>query len=255
MDEQKRNCIVKVEKLTKSFEELKLIRDISLSVFENESYTIIGPSGCGKTTLLKIIAGIVEPDSGSVNIFDKNLVDLDVKERYGLNTQLGFLFQNYALFDSLSVLDNVIFYLDNHTDMEFKVMKDKAEFLLSLVGLENTSHKFPSELSGGMKKRVGIVRAIIHKPKILFLDEPVAGLDPVSSDSTIQIIHKLKDKFNLTLVNISNELDFTKKLSDRIGIMYEGRIYHSDTSENIFNSKDKLIRQFILGLKTGPIKY
>lgn len=250
-----KNKIISVENITVRFDELVLIKDLSFDVYEDECVSIVGPSGCGKTTLLKAIAGITDIDGGKIELFGKELSKISKKEKYWINKESGFLFQNYALFDSMKVLDNIIFYMENHTKISYKEMKERAEFLLSIVGLEGTGNKFPSELSGGMKKRVGLIRAIIHRPKLLFLDEPVAGLDPISSDTITKIITKLKEKFSLTLLSISNELDYTQKISHRVGIMYEGKIYKIDTNENIFTSKDPLINQFISGLKSGPIKY
>jgi phospholipid/cholesterol/gamma-HCH transport system ATP-binding protein len=251
----KKDKIISVENITVRFDEFVLIKNLSFDVYEDECVSIVGPSGCGKTILLKAIAGVIEIDEGKIELFGKDISKISKKEKYWINKETGFLFQNYALFDSMNVLDNVIFYMENHTKMEYKEMKDRAEFLLSIVGLEGTGDKFPSELSGGMKKRVGIIRAIIHKPKLLFLDEPVAGLDPISSDTITKIITKLKEKFSLTLLSISNELAYTHKISNRVGVMYEGKIYDIDDTEKVFSSKDPLINQFISGLKSGPIKY
>lgn len=250
-----KNKIISVKNINKNFEDVNLIKNLSFDVYDNESFTIIGPSGCGKTSLLKVIAGIVTFDSGQVSLFGKDISKLSAKEKYWINKKTGFLFQNHALFDSMNVLDNITFYLTNHTNMKKKEMFDKARFLLSIVGLENIEDMYPSELSGGMKKRVGLIRAIIHKPQILFLDEPVAGLDPVSADVTTKIIHTIKEKFNLTLLNISNELDYARKISNKIGLLYEGKLYNIDKTENFFSSNDPLIKQFVMGLKSGPIVY
>ncbi len=247
--------VIRVESLRITFDENVLLNDISFKVLENESITFIGPSGCGKTTLLKVIAGVIPYEKGKIFIYDKELHNLSSKEKYWINKKTGFLFQNYALFDSYTILDNIIFYLANHTKMKKSEMIDKAENLLSITGLEGISYKYPSELSGGMKKRVGLIRAIIHKPDILFLDEPVAGLDPVSADTITKIIMKIKERFNLTLVNISNELSYTKKISDRVGMIYDGYIHKLDRTEEFFSSQNEIVKQFVNGLKSGPIKY
>ncbi len=252
---EERKEVIKVKSLTIKFGEKTLLNNISFNVYENESISLIGPSGCGKTTLLKVIAGVIPSEYGKIYLFDKNISDLSNKEKYWINKETGFLFQNNALFDSYTVLENIIFYLVNHTKTDKNEMKSKAERLLSIVGLNNISNKYPSELSGGMKKRVGLIRAIIHRPSILFLDEPVAGLDPVSADTITKIIKKIKERFNLTLINISNELSYTRKISDRVGILYDGKLYNLDNTEKFFNSDNGLVKQFVNGLKSGPIKY
>ncbi|HEY6010178.1 MAG TPA: ABC transporter ATP-binding protein [Nitrospirota bacterium] len=237
----------------KSFGALQVLRGVNLAVEKGESMTVIGGSGSGKSVMLKHIIGLLFPDRGRVVIEDQSLNDLDEFELNEVRKKFGMLFQMAALFDSLTVWENVGFSLKQHTKLSAREIKKIATEKLALVGLKDVEDKMPSELSGGMKKRVGLARAICMDAKIILYDEPTTGLDPITADSINDLIVDLRKKLGVTSVAITHDMQSAYKISDRIAMLYKGEILEVGTPDAIKNSANPIVRQFITGSAVGPI--
>ena len=247
--------VIELKNVSKSFGNNQILNDINLKIEQNDSLTIIGPGGSGKTVLMKIIAQIYPPDSGDVYYYGRKTSDMTDEEIHKLKQITGMSFQNYALFDSMTVRENIGFFLDYHTDTTDAEVSRRVTENLSMVRLKNVEHQKPSELSGGMKKRVGIARAILHRPKIVFLDEPTAGLDPVTTDAISKMINKLQTELSMTLISVTNDMICARSLGNKLAMLYDGKIYKVGNREEIWESDDPLLKQFIGGHREGPIKY
>jgi len=237
----------------KSFGNLHVLRGVTLSVDKGESVTVIGGSGSGKSVLLKHIIGLLFPDKGRVIVDGQELNSIN---EYGLNElrkKFGMLFQGAALFDSLTVWENVGFSLKQHTKLSDREIKDIATEKLSLVGLKDVEDKMPADLSGGMKKRVGLARAIAMNAAIILYDEPTTGLDPITADAINDLIVDLRKKLGVTSVAITHDMHSAYKISDRIAMLYKGEIIETGTPAQIKNTTNPIVRQFITGSATGPI--
>jgi phospholipid/cholesterol/gamma-HCH transport system ATP-binding protein len=246
--------MIEIVELHKSFGENHVLRGVNLKVQKGESMVVIGGSGSGKSVLIKHIIGILRPDSGHVFIDGTDIATLKEKELYEVRRKFGMLFQGAALFDSLSVWENVGFVLlrsKKYTDKEVKEIAIEKLRLVGLVGVENL---MPSELSGGMRKRVGLARAIAHGPEIILYDEPTTGLDPIMADAINDLIIEMKQKLNVTSVTITHDMHSAYKIADRIAMLYEGKILEIGTPEEIKSSENPYVRQFITGSSVGPIK-
>ncbi len=246
-------AMIDVIDLYKSFGGNQVLRGVNLTVEKGESVTVIGGSGSGKSVLIKHIIGLLFPDLGRVIIEGQVLNELD---EYGLNElrkKFGMLFQMAALFDSLSVWENVGFSLKQHTKLSDREIRKIATEKLALVGLKDVEDKMPSELSGGMKKRVGLARAIAMDAAIILYDEPTTGLDPITADSINDLIVDLRQKLGVTSVAITHDMQSAYKISDRIAMLYKGEIIETGTPEEIRNSTNPIVRQFITGSAVGPI--
>jgi len=239
----------------KKFESKEVLNGLNLDLISGESLVIIGGSGTGKSVLIKCILGIMNPDKGKIILDEKNILNLGNSERAGVNQKMGMLFQNAALFDSLSVLENVSFGLIQSKKMKIKEAKEKAIDVLRKVGLnEKVSKLFPSELSGGMQKRVGLARAIANSPEIIFFDEPTTGLDPIMADIINNlIIECVKDK-GITALSITHDMNSARKIADRIAMLHNGKIVWSGKPSEIDNTNNKYVEQFINGNANGPIQ-
>jgi phospholipid/cholesterol/gamma-HCH transport system ATP-binding protein len=246
-------AMIEIIDLHKRFGALQVLRGLNLTVEKGESMTVIGGSGSGKSVLLKHIIGLLFPDRGRVIIDGRELNKLD---EYGLNElrkKFGMLFQGAALFDSLTVWENVGFSLKQHTKLSDKEIRKIATDKLALVGLKDIEDKMPSDLSGGMKKRVGLARAIAMDAEIILYDEPTTGLDPISADSINDLIVDLRKKLGVTSVAITHDMQSAYKISDRIAMLYKGEIQEIGTPEQIRNTTNPIVRQFITGSAMGPI--
>ena len=245
--------MIEIRGLHKSFGENHVLQGLDLEIQTGEALVVIGRSGCGKSVLLKIIMGILEPDAGTVVIDGVDLFSLSPRELDQFRLKLGMLFQGAALFDSLTVRENVGFSLYEHTQLPPEVIREKAREKLRLVGLEGIEELKPSALSGGMKKRVGLARAIANDPKIILYDEPTTGLDPIMADGINELVCQMQKKLRVTSVTVTHDLKSAYKIADRIAMLYEGKIIGAGTPDEIKNTEDPILRQFITGSATGPI--
>lgn len=238
--------MIEIINLHKSFGSNHVLRGVNLVIKEGESLAIIGRSGCGKSVLLKHIVGLLLPDEGEIRFEGKIINDLERKELYEIRRKFGFLFQGAALFDSMTVEENVSLALvegENKISTEElnKIVKEK----LDLVGLPGTQKLKPSELSGGMKKRVGLARALVTNPDYILYDEPTTGLDPIMSDSIDELIKDLNEKLNVTSIIVTHDMFSVKNTADKIAMMHDGKIYFTGTPKDVIESTDPVIQNFI----------
>lgn len=246
--------MIEITALKKSFNHTTVLDGVDLGIESGKITVIIGRSGEGKSVLIKHIIGLLKPDSGSIKLDGLELTTLSDREWGRVRRRFGMLFQGAALFDSMTVAENVCFPLKEHADIDdeeaSKVVRDK----LKRVGLEGVEPMMPSELSGGMKKRVGLARAIVMDPEIVLFDEPTTGLDPIMSDSIGDLVLETQQSLKTTYIVITHDIRLTYKIADKVAMLHEGRIIASGTVEEIRNSDDPVIRQFLEGRAEGPIK-
>ncbi|RJQ60672.1 MAG: ABC transporter ATP-binding protein [Stygiobacter sp.] len=237
--------MIEIVDLHKNFGGNSVLRGINLTIQEGQSLAIIGRSGCGKSVLLKHIVALLHPDSGYVKFEGKNIYEMNKKELYEVRKRFGFLFQGAALFDSMTVEENISLPLvENNVESKEVIEKIVAE-KLELVGLPNTQKLKPSELSGGMKKRVALARALVTDPNYILYDEPTTGLDPIMSDSIDDLIKDLPQKIKVTSIIVTHDMFSVKNVADKIAMMHEGKIYFTGTPEDLLTSKDPVIEKFI----------
>lgn len=239
--------------LHKSFGSHHVLKGINLQIETGETMVIIGRSGCGKSVLLKHIIGIMKPDSGKVLVDGVNVFDIDEREINHFRMQVGMLFQGSALFDSLPVRENVGFSLYEHTHLALDEIERRVKEKLRLVGLSGIEDLMPAELSGGMKKRVGLARAICTEPKIVLYDEPTTGLDPIMADAINDLIIRMRERLRITSIVVTHDMTSAYKVGTRIAMLYNGAIVGVGTPNEIRQSQDPLIQQFITGRAQGPI--
>jgi len=239
--------MIKVANINKSFGEQAVLRDISFEVSEGESVAIIGRSGTGKSVLIKHLVGLLHPDAGEVFIESENLVGAAERQLLKIRQKFGMLFQEAALFDSMDVFENIAFPLRRKGLTDANEIKQRVEEVLGLVELSGTGEKMPSELSGGMKKRVGLARAIVHRPKIILYDEPTTGLDPVVSDSIDQLMMRVRDRYHVTSIVITHDMRCARRMGQRIIYLIEGQVYLDAPAGEVFNSDDPVVSRFIKG--------
>jgi len=245
--------VIKIEELRKSLDGKLVLDGVDLEIQKGETLVIIGRSGCGKSVLLKHIVGLLSPDSGRVIIDNNDISKMSGKALNELRTRIGVLFQGAALFDSITVGENVGFSLTEHRRMKPKDVARIVHEKLELVGLEGAAAKMPAELSGGMKKRVGLARALATDPDFVLYDEPTTGLDPIMADTINDLIVELKNKLEVTSVAVTHDMTSAYKIGDRIAMLYNGKIIFAGTPEEVRNTQDKVIHQFITGSAKGPI--
>jgi phospholipid/cholesterol/gamma-HCH transport system ATP-binding protein len=245
--------MIKVNNIGKQFGFKNILCGVNFEVCDGETVVIIGSSGVGKSILLKSIAGIIKPDTGSIEIDDIDVVKCSPLELRQTQKKMGYVFQEAALFDSLSVFDNVAFGLRTLTCLNEKEIKQRVAHCLSMVGLENVEHLKPPALSGGMKKRVGLARAIAYQPKYILYDEPTTGLDPIMSDVISDLIINLKERLSITSIVVTHDMKSACKIADRILMLHKGNIIFSGTPSQTQNSKNEYVRQFVEGSSCGPI--
>ncbi|GBD91262.1 methionine import ATP-binding protein MetN [bacterium BMS3Abin04] len=238
--------MIEVVNLHKSFGSNKVLAGVNLKIKEGETLAIIGKSGSGKSVLLKHIVGLLFPDEGYVIVGNEKLDPDNIKKLYEIRRKFGYLFQGAALFDSMTVGENITLPLvENDYDFSQEEISNKVKEKLELVGLHGIEDLKPAELSGGMKKRVGLARALITEPEYILYDEPTTGLDPIMSDSIDELIKDLSEKLNVTSIVVTHDMFSVKNVSDKIAMLYEGKIYFEGTPDEVINTKDKIIQSFI----------
>ncbi len=247
------NWAIEAKSLTLKFGTEVVLENVQLQIAEGESFVIVGPSGQGKSVLLKVLAGLIVPTSGSVCVRGKNWQELSGASRQELLRKLGMLFQKNALFDSLSVAENIAFPMDEILHLNPTETDQKINFFLDAVGLLQAKNLFPDEISGGMQKRLGIARALALDPEIIFYDDPTAGLDPITSRKIIELILDLKKKNKSTIITITNDMNRAFQMADRIAMVVDRELVIAGTPEQTRNSQDPRVHQFIRGLLLGPL--
>jgi len=245
--------MIDIKEVSKNFGTHKVLDGLSLKINKGETCVIIGRSGCGKSVLLKHIMGILKPDKGDIFVQGKEINKLTERELNALRLKLGYVFQGGALFDSMTVGENVGFGLIEHDHIPHKELLERIEEALCLVDLCGIGNLMPAELSGGMKKRVSLARALCIKPEIILYDEPTTGVDPITADSINDLIVSLHDKLKVTSIVVTHDMKSAYKVGDRIVMMYLGKIIADGTPEEIQKSDHPVVHQFINGLAKGPI--
>ncbi len=245
--------MIEIINLCKSFNGHKVLDNLNLNINTGETTVIIGRSGCGKSVLLKHIIGIMKPDAGQVLMDGVDVVRMDDKELNAMRLKFGMLFQGAALFDSLNVMENVAFGMIEHTNTSRDEIVKRVKESLALVGLKGIEDKKPAELSGGMKKRVGLARAICMRPQVILYDEPTTGVDPIMGDAINDLIIELHNKMKVTSIAVTHDMTSAYKIAHRVAMLYNGKIKAVGTPQEIKETKDPIVRQFITGAGKGPI--
>ncbi|MHB1605881.1 MAG: ABC transporter ATP-binding protein [Leptospirales bacterium] len=247
------SSVITVENLWKSFSGQPVLKGIDFSVTQGETFVVIGGSGQGKSVLLKHIIRLLKSDEGDVYVKGTPIMNLSNRDLYQIRRKMGMVFQEAALFDSMSILENVAFAFRMHTNLSEKDIKDQAREKLLKVGLNDVDKKFPSEISGGMKKRVGIARAIALSPEILLYDEPTTGLDPVLSSAIDELILKMQSELSVTSIVITHDMKSAMRIADRVLFLFQGTIRFMGTPEELERTEDPVLTQFVRGETQGPI--
>ena len=239
--------MIEVSKVRKSFGDQVVLQSISFSVEAGESVAIIGRSGTGKSVLIKHLVGLLSPDEGAVRVEGQDLVGMSERQMLSVRQKFGMLFQSAALFDSMNVKENIAFPLRRSGVTDGAEINRRVEEVLGLVELPGVGGKMPSELSGGMQKRVGLARAIVHRPQIILYDEPTTGLDPVVADSIDQLMMRVRDQYSVTSIVITHDMRCARRMGQRIIYLREGQVYLDAPAEEVFNSEDPQVSRFIRG--------
>ena len=242
--------MIEVKNLYKSYGEKGVLSDINFSVSHGQSVAVVGKSGAGKSVLLRCLIGLVKPDEGTIYVDNKLINTMNFQQLQSIRSKIGMVFQFGALFDSMTVGENISLALQKLTKLNDDEIRDRLQNALVEVGMEDTEDLMPAELSGGMKKRVGIARAIAIKPAYLFYDEPTTGLDPVMTDSINRLIRKFQDTGNVTSVIVTHEMRTVYDVADRIILLHEGNIQYDGSPDTIDNVDDPVVQQFITGNST-----
>ena len=250
-----KKIIISVRDLVKFFDDRKVLDGVSLDICQGETFVIMGGSGCGKSTLLRHMSGAIKPDAGQVFFMGQDLSGLSRFEKEQIKRRTGMCFQSAALIDYMNVEDNVALPLREHTRLDPKIISIIVKMKLNLVGLQGFEKLMPNMLSGGMKKRVGLARAIAMDPEVVFYDEPSAGLDPVVAAVVDQLIMDLSKKLLLTSVVVTHDMGSVFRIADRIAMLHEGRILEVGRPQEIRDSRNPIVQQFIQGQIDGPINY
>lgn len=237
--------MIKVHDLWKAYGRLQVLQGLNLEIFDGEVLVILGRSGVGKSVLLRQIIGIEKPDKGYVEIDGVNISDLTISQRLKMTPRMGMLFQGAALFDSMNVYENVAFYLRQHEKgLKESEIKQRVAEALKLVGLEGTEEKMPSDLSGGMRKRVALARVIIYRPRIVLYDEPTTGLDPITAMQINELITKAQEELHPTAIVVTHDIRSALEVGDRIAFHHEGKILHIAPKEEFLKIDDPLLHSF-----------
>ncbi|MCK4518699.1 MAG: ABC transporter ATP-binding protein [Candidatus Omnitrophica bacterium] len=247
--------VIEVRNLVKNFGGRRVLNGVNLKIYKGEVMVIMGGSGCGKSTLLRHIIGILKPDSGQVLIEGKDINSLKARELDKIRLKIGMLFQSGGLLDYMTIKENIALPLTEHTNLDKNVIDIIVNLKLSMVNMRGMGHLLPSEISGGMKKRAGLARAIAHDPSYVFYDEPTAGLDPVVAGVIDKMILDFSKKLSVTSVVVTHEMQSVFRIASRIAMLHMGEIVEVGTPRQIKASKSKLVQQFITGSPDGPISF
>jgi len=247
--------MINIQELYKSFDDNNVFKGVSLTVETGEILALIGRSGIGKSVLLRHIVGLIKPDKGRVLVEGEDICRLRSGDLQQLRRRLGLLFQGGALFDSMTVFDNVAFPLREKTVMSEEEISEKVMTELERVGLSGTEERYPSQLSGGMRKRAALAREIVWHPEIMLFDEPTTGLDPVISNAILNLIDTLHKRLNFTGIIVTHEVPGVFRIVDKVAMLHEGVIVAVGTPEEILSSQNPIVQQFIKGETEGPISY
>lgn len=240
-----KKLMISIRDLNKSFGDNKVLQGVNLDVFDMENMVVLGRSGSGKSVLIKIVCGLLKQDSGQVNVLGKDVEHLNDKQLRELRLQVGFSFQNSALYDSMTVKENLAFPLvRNRRSLTRKEQNREIESVLDDVGLLQTMNQMPSELSGGQRKRIGVARTLILRPKIMLYDEPTSGLDPITSMEINKLINLVRQKFNTTSIIITHDLTCAKSTGDKVAMLFEGKFIKQGTFAEVFSGNDERIQNF-----------
>ncbi|MET8249147.1 ABC transporter ATP-binding protein [Streptomyces sp. NPDC005202] len=244
---------MQVRGVHKSFGDFQVLRGMNLDFADNAITTVLGPSGTGKSVLIKHLVGLLEPDAGEVLVFGKDIWRVSEQERYELRKRFGVLFQDGALFGSMNLFDNVAFPLRKHTNMSEAEIAEIVMSRLAEVGLEKSFTKSPSEISGGMRKRAGFARALVMNPDIVLFDEPDSGLDPVRTSLLCDLILEMHARHKGTYLLVTHDIRSARKVSDYVGVIWQGKVVHYGEAEEAFASEDPFVRQLLSGESAGPL--
>jgi phospholipid/cholesterol/gamma-HCH transport system ATP-binding protein len=242
-----REFVVELKDVRKSFDSNQVLRGVTFGLRKGTMLAVMGGSGAGKTVLLRIVAGLVPPDAGEVWLFDTRIDQMSEEQMLPLRRRTGFVFQGAALFDSLTVFENVAFPLREHTTMSVGEITDRVHRLLSLVGLHDVDDLLPAELSGGMRKRVGIARALVMEPEVVFFDEPTAGLDPTNARLVAELIVELQKGVCDTAIIVTHDAEFADRVANQMAILHQGRFADIGTPAEIHRSSNPDVRRFLAG--------
>jgi len=245
--------MIELIQIHKRFGSQIVLNGLNLRVPAGKTTAVIGPSGEGKSVMLKHMIGLLQPDQGDVRVNGKSIVGLRRSQLNAVREKFAMVFQNAALFDSMTVYENVAFPLEEKTSLDRNEIADRVAVALQEVGLKNVNHKYPDELSGGMKKRVGLARALLLEPEVVLFDEPTTGLDPVIRRAIHQLIKETQQKFGFTAVIVSHDIPDIFEVADQIAMLYRGEILQFGTPAEIQASDNAVVRQFISGSLDGPI--
>ncbi|OQX53196.1 MAG: ABC transporter ATP-binding protein [Candidatus Aminicenantes bacterium 4484_214] len=246
--------MIRIVDLHKSFRENHVLRGVNLEIAKGETRVICGQSGSGKSVLIKTLIGLMKPDRGQIWVDGVEITSLSEEELFKIRRKFGLLFQNAALFDSLTVEENVRFGLERYTNLSPAEIQRRVKEALELVGLRGVEKLMPHELSGGMKKRVGLARAIAYRPQIILYDEPSTGIDPIRADAINDLIITMKKEIGVTSIVITHDMVSAYKVADQISMLYQGKIIATGTPDEIRKTVNPIVRQFITGSAVGPIK-
>jgi len=246
--------VIEFRRVSKSFGAQKVLDDVSLVIPKGQTTVIIGPSGTGKSVFIKLLVGLLKPDAGQILVDGQDITTLAETDLFEVRKKFGMLFQDGALFDSMTVEENIAFPLEQHTRKTAQEIKEVVQRKLSQVGLPGAAKKFPGELSGGMRKRVGIARALALEPAVVLFDEPNSGLDPVMSDAIDKLILQMQRELGLTFVVISHDLEGTFQIADRIAMLYKSKLIADGEARAIRHSDNPILQQFFSRSADGPIQ-
>jgi phospholipid/cholesterol/gamma-HCH transport system ATP-binding protein len=247
--------MIKIEDLYKSFDGLKVLQGVSFQVAKGEILALIGRSGYGKSVLLKHISGLIRPDRGHVFIDGIDICHLKGRKLEEIRSRFGFVFQSGALFDSLTVFDNVAFPLKEKTDLSDGEIREKVLSILGQVGLTGAENKYPAQISGGMMKRAALARALVRNPEIMLFDEPTTGLDPIIGQAILNLLDSCHKRIGFTGILVTHEIPKVFEIVQKVALLHEGKILTVGSPEEMISSKDPVVQQFITGNLEGPIQY